>query len=140
MTSKFTPIVKLKKEELDKAQRELSKINFNIHETEQKRLEYKQRLNSIEKPQSGTMTLFRQYDLECQSMQALIAKEEAKLHKLMSEKNRLQHEVNLAFTSYEKFSYLHAQEEKAYREKQKRLEALQLDEVAQMTYNLNKEG
>lgn len=139
MISKFTPIVKLKKEELDRVQRELSVINFKIQAVQAEHLQIKTAMLGIGKPQSGQAALFRQYAYEHQSMQNLLHQKELQLHQLMSEQNRVQHEVNTAFQEFEKFSYLHAQEEKQRILHIKRLEANQLDEVAQMTFNRKRE-
>lgn len=139
MKSKFTPIVKLKKEALDKQQRVFALINQELHTLQKELNSQKESLLSLAKPRAGDFSLFRQHQLFTTKMRAIIESTKDALARKVQEHNQAQNELNSVLQEFEKFKYLETQEEKALLEKIQKEEAQFLDEVAIMGYN-NKKG
>ena len=136
MISKFAPITKLKKEKLESLRRSLMQVNHKIHQIEEEISTTKNELLSYDKPSHGPALLFSQYAMMTETFKKRINMAKEKLYYAMQEKNVVQTQVNGALIEFEKFKYLQTQEEEAHRLKMKKEEALLLDEVALMSYNL----
>lgn len=139
MTSKFAPLTKLKKEQLDKTRRLLLDVNNFIKTLELQLKRFETDLLNQKSPQSGTMALFSQYTTLTQACHDQIIKKKDEIYYAQQERNKIQNAVKEALVEYEKFNYLQVQEEEAFVATMKKKEALQLDEVAIMGYNLQKE-
>lgn len=136
MASQFAPIARLKKEHLERLRRQMAQIQGEIMRIEQEITESKTALLNHAKPTHGEMRLFAQYALMTQSYHTRINQAKTTLHRVMKEHNALQMKVNAALIEFEKFKYLQTQEEHLFRKKLKKQEALFMDEVAVMGYNM----
>ena len=139
MTSKFAPLTKLKKEQLDEVRRMLVDVNNFIKSLETALAGLEADLQNQTHPTSGNMALFKQHAALTQACHDQIIRKKDEIYYARQERNKIQSAVKEALIEYEKFNYLQTQEEEAYRAKIKRKEALHLDEVAIMGYNLQKE-
>lgn len=139
MTSKFVPLTKLKKEQLEESRRLLTEFNLYVQklETDLEKLECD--LKNQKSPLSGDIALFQQYRLLTQACHDHIIRKKDEIYYAKQERHKIKDAVKEALMEYEKFHYLQTQEEEAFKAKIKKEEALQLDEVAIMGYNLQKE-
>ncbi len=140
MKSKFAPLVKLKKEQLEEAKRALMRLNAYINEVESELVSLKNELNSLEVPSGGTALLFSQYSMMTQSFHQQIRNKKEELYRCIRDLNVVQDRVNRAYIEYEKYHYLQKEEERALLLRLKKKEALELDEIAVMGYNLQQAG
>ena len=134
MKSKYSPVLKVKKQELDKAELDLSKARQRQRENE----EALQRANAeylcINLPQKGDVMLLKQ-SLEFKQ----IAKDmkdfaEEKVRLSSQEINHYQHLYKKAHLAFEKIKYLETEEFKEYEEKMQKAEKRMLDEIAVSRY------
>jgi len=139
MLSKFAPLTKLKKEQLEEARRLLTEVNLYIQKLQKDLEKLENDLKNQESPLSGDISLFQQYRLLTQACHDQIIRKKDEIYYAKQERHKVQDAVKEALMEYEKFHYLQTQEEETFRAKIKKEEALQLDEVAIMGYNLQKE-
>lgn len=139
MTSKFAPLTKLKKEQLDEARRLLAQVNIHIQQLEADLLQLEMDLQNQKTPLSGNIALFQQYHVLTQACHDQIIRKKDEIYYTKQEHFKIQTAVKEALLEYEKFHYLQSQEIEAYKKKMEKEEAAQLDEVAIMGYNLQKE-
>lgn len=135
MTSKFTPLTKLKKEQLEEQRRLLLHANNTIRTLEEELILSENELLSQEMPSQGSISLFTQYTTLTQACHDQIIKRKDAIYYAKQERHKVEASVKKAYIEYEKFNYLQVEEEKAHKAKIKKDEALQLDEVAIMGYN-----
>jgi len=129
MKTKYTQILKVKDNILQKAQAELELASSRL--TEQKKSIEKtiQRQKNQTEPESGSMAMFEQNTLVRQTFMLDLARKEKILRELQTvvfQKQALYRRANI---DYEKFKYLNAQEEKAIKDKKTLEEAKFLDEM-----------
>lgn len=134
MKSKYTPLVKLKKKELDKCEQEVIRANFGFNNATAALEESYTLLSTLSLPANGSMGEF----LQMQSMVAVQhltieqntqALAMAKAHQLQAKR-----QFKKAMIEYEKFNYLQTQELEAHKAKIKKEEAKMLDEIGVITY------
>lgn len=138
MTSKFKPIVKIKKQHMDKIESELIQARFEKQNIEKKIESLYADINSTVAPQNGTaavMSLFREnlkllrrekddYEDALEFMENSIAK--------------IQSEYKKAHMEYEKIKYLQEEELRVHLEKMKKKEQSDMDEIANMLFSSEK--
>ena len=139
MKTRFTPLVKIKKNAMDKCENELSIANKNVQKAEESlNLAYEE-LQHTSTPQSGTISLMLQAKSLQEAQRHLIEDKKSWLtfakEQYMSAKNVLKD----ASMEYEKFKYLELEEIKKHLKKLAQLEAKDMDEVALMGY-MRKKG
>ena len=139
MTSKFAPLTKLKKEQLDEARRLLAQVNIHIQKLEADLVKLEIDLQNQQSPLSGNIALFKQYQVLTQACHDHIIRKKDEIYYAKQEQYKIQTAVKEALMEYEKFNYLQSQEIEAFKKKLQKEEAVQLDEVAIMGYNLQKE-
>ena len=111
-------------------------INAQIHLKEREIEAMRNELASLVMPAGGDISLFAQYGLMSSSCNQQIDLYTEQLYYLRRTEQEIKVALKAAFLEYEKFLYLHTQEEKLVIDKHKKMEALYLDEVAIMGYNL----
>lgn len=134
MNSKFTPIVKVRKQQRDKVETLLAKARFQKSEIEKKIFSTNNEIVHSVVPSSGSislMTLFR-------GKLDILRKEKLSLRKDLdvktNEVKHLQGEYKKAHIEYEKIKYLENQDFKEWMEKIKKQEQLDLDEISNMLF------
>jgi hypothetical protein len=138
MTSKFAPLTKLKKEQLEEVRRLLLQSNLYIQNLETELVGFEQDLMNQKAPTSGTIALFSQYTALTQACHDQIIRKKDQIYYAKQERYKIQDQVKVALLEFEKFNYLQIEEEKEHARKIKKEEAIQLDEVAIMGYNAKK--
>lgn len=134
MKSKYTPLVKLKKKELDKCEQEVIRANLGFNNASAALEESYTFLSTLSLPANGSMGEFlqiqsmitAQHETIEQNTQALAI---AKAHQLQTKR-----QFKKAMIEYEKFNYLQTQELEVHKAKIKKEEAKMLDEIGVITY------
>lgn len=134
MKSKYTPLVKLKKKELDKCEQDVIRSNLGFNNATITLEESYIFLSTLSFPSSGSIgellqmqsMISAQHETIEQNTQALAM---AKAHQLQTKR-----QFKKAMIEYEKFNYLQTQELEAHKAKIKKEEAKMLDEIGVITY------
>ena len=130
MKSRFTPLVKLKKNKLDEYERLLASANAHMQLLKSELQNAYDNLTRIRPKSSGTVQelLGERKLLEIQR-EAIVLKKTEIAHE-QNRVNELRYHLNNAVTEYEKFKYLESRDIAALMQKQKRSEQKELDESA----------
>ncbi|TQR61509.1 flagellar FliJ family protein [Campylobacter troglodytis] len=134
MKSKFSSVVKVKKQELDKAELELSKARARQRQNEETLMLAEAEYLSLVMPKEGNAMLLRQslnYKAVAKQMKDLA---QEKLRLSHQEINHYQHLYKKAHLNYEKLKYLEVEELKELEKKLKKEEEKALDEIATSKY------
>ncbi|MDO9305971.1 MAG: flagellar export protein FliJ [Sulfuricurvum sp.] len=134
MKSKYTPLVKLKKRDLDHAERDLVSANSTLALASMALDNAYILLQSLGLPTSGTVSEFTQSQILIQAQHYEIEQCAHNLVKAQQNLSQMQQRFKNAMIEYEKFKYLELQETQAYSVKIKKEEAKMLDEIGVMTY------
>jgi len=132
--SKYTPLVKLKKKELDRAERDLVRANSLLTLASIALDNAYILLQSLGLPTSGTVSEFTQSQILIQAQHYEIEQCAYNLVKAQQHLYQMQQHFKAAMMEYEKFKYLELQETQAHNAKIKKEEAKMLDEIGVMTY------
>ncbi|GAX86846.1 conserved hypothetical protein [Lebetimonas natsushimae] len=130
MKTKFSTVVKVKKQEVDKIEKDIQKINFSILELNKKIEELQNILFSLTLPQNGNFSLFSQVKTQQNMLRNEIEKFKNQILFLENRKNELMNELKKANIEYEKMKYLETQEIKKMLKKAKLKESRDMDEIA----------
>lgn len=134
MSSKYTPVVKVKKQELDKAETNLAKAKQRQKANEEALMRANAEYLSVSLPNSGSVELLKQ-SLEIKAIAKNVkdaAKEKVELS--AKEMTHYQHLYKSAHLAYEKIKYLESEELKAVQAKLKKAEQKALDDIATSKY------
>ncbi|MDD2828034.1 MAG: flagellar FliJ family protein [Sulfuricurvum sp.] len=134
MKSKYTPLVKLKKKELDRVERDLIAANNRIKLATKLCEEAYMLLQSLSLPTSGSISEFTQAQMLFQAQHQEIENCNLNLAKAQHYQLLIQQQFKEAMIEYEKFKYLEMQELQAHSAKIKKEEAKMLDEIGVMTH------
>jgi len=132
--SKYTPLVKLKKRDLDHAERDLVSANSTLTLASIALHNAYILLQSLGLPTSGTVSEFTQSQILIQAQHYEIEQCALNLAKAQQNLSQMQQRFKNAMIEYEKFKYLELQETQAHSVKIKKEEAKMLDEIGVMTY------
>jgi flagellar biosynthesis chaperone FliJ len=134
MKTRFSSLVTVKKNRMQKSERALQNANKNLHNAKAALQDSLAELQNIPLVQSGEISKFLATRTLLDSQRALIKHNEEWLayteKELLAAKEQLKKEL----VEYEKFNYLELQEVERIMQEQKRKEAKDLDEIALMTY------
>ena len=134
MKSKYNPLVKLKKKELDRAERDLIGANNALTFASQALDDAYILLQSLSLPSSGTVYEFTQAQSIIQAQHYEIEECTNIVAKAQQKQLQMQQQFKASMIDYEKFKYLELQETQAHIAKTKKEEAKMLDEIGVMTY------
>jgi hypothetical protein len=138
--SKFTPLLKLKKQTISAKEQTLMQCNNDIT-LKQKEIDQNQEdMLNLSLPTQGNFALYS-YTQEQKRVITIFAKQLKKEEEwLKAKKINIQNELKYLEIEYEKFNYLHQNEVDKKIEKLKKEEAKMLDEVAIIGYNRKKDN
>ena len=138
MNTRYTPLVKLKKNEMDKQERVVQRSSADVDSASRALEESYSSLDEIAPPSSGKMNDFMVSRTLLESQRDLINHNKQWLR--YAQNQLLQDKENLkkSMIEYEKYKYLELEEIKKILKEQKIKEAKDLDEIALMTFG-NKE-
>lgn len=134
MKSKYAPLVKIKKKDLDRAEQNLVAANNNLANASGALDRAYQTLSTLSLPASGSVSELTQSQMMIQAQHHAI--EECRQWLVFAEEQQvqMQNAFKSAMIEYEKFKYLELQEAQAHIAKTKKEEAKMLDEIGVMTY------
>jgi flagellar export protein FliJ len=132
--SKYTPLVKLKKKELDHSEQEVIKANLGLQNATGALEESYLLLSTLSLPVSGSVSELLQTQSMIQTQHEMIEQCTQALALAKAYQLQIQRQFKKAMIEYEKFNYLQAQELEAHKAKIKKEEAKMLDEIGVITY------
>jgi len=130
MKTKFSDILKIKKQTVEKIERNIQKINASIQMLKNKINFLNNELSSFSFPQEGDFRKFQQVKLMQENLINEIKNFENQIKILENRKNELMEELKKANIEYEKIKYLHELEIQKILKKQKQKENQEMDEIA----------
>lgn len=134
MKTRFTPLVKVKKEAMDSAERNLQQANHTRHKAQSALDEAYAQLQNASTPSSGTMTDFRNSRMLIEGQRKIIEEKKEWVAFAEDQVAKARESLKKAMIDFEKFKYLEAQQIKEELLKQRRQEQRDLDEIAVQTY------
>lgn len=134
MKSRYEPLVKLKKQALDKAEQQLMNANTEAALSDTALHNAYLDLSSCESPLNGSIGELLQAQVMLQAHHREIEACCLRAQRAGINQNFAREAFRLARIEFEKFNYLELQELEATRAKVKQEEAKMLDEVGTMTY------
>lgn len=138
MKTRFTPLVKFKKNTMQKSEQFLQKANANLNSAAiAMELSYSS-LEDVEPPKSGRMSDMLASRVLLGSQRELINHNKEWVEFASNQVNQAKKQLKVDMMEHEKFQYLELQEIKQEFKKRKAAEEKNLDEIALMAYNGNK--
>lgn len=132
--TKFDTIVKLKKSQLDKIDREISKIDSQLHIAKTQLNSLIDERDKLEYPKSGNFFMISQFKMILNAKLLEIETKKEEIEFLKNQKKILLSNLKEANIEYEKMKYLQAEEIKMIIKNKKQQEIKELDEIALMLY------
>lgn len=135
MKTRFSSLVTLKKNTMDKSERVVQKANADLNSaTTALEMSYNS-LKDIDAPKSGTMTDFLANRTLVSSQRELIKHNQEWVKFSQNQVYQAKEQLKSDMIEHEKFKYLELEEIKKILQKRKLEEAKELDEVALMTHS-----
>lgn len=134
MKSRYEPLVKLKKQALDKAEQQLMSANAEVTLSDTVLLNAYAELSSLESPLNGSIGELFQAKMILQAQHREIQACRLRAQRARSNQDKAREAFRLSRIEFEKFNYLELQEVEAMIAKVKQEEAKMLDEIGTMTY------
>ena len=134
MKTKFAPIVKFKKSELDKAEERVQNSLRALHLAKQELQSAYAALLEIPSPTSGTIEIYQANKLLLQRQREIIKEATQRVASLQEQLHVAQQEQKEAYIELEKYSYLESEEIKKMLKEREKAEAKALDEVALQSF------
>ncbi|WP_238374815.1 flagellar export protein FliJ [Sulfurimonas denitrificans] len=134
MKSRFTPLVKIKKNSMQSSERFLQRANNNLNSAiSALELSYNS-LKDLGSPQKGAMREMLATRALLDSQREIINHNKEWIAFAKNQVTQAKEQLKIDMIEYEKFKYLELQEIKAELKKMNAKEAKDLDEIALMTY------
>ncbi|WP_457750135.1 flagellar export protein FliJ [Sulfurimonas sp.] len=141
MKTRFSSLVHVKKNVMQKSERVLQKANMNLHNAQKALEESLLYLQEIKPPSHGKITDFLQSRTLLDIQRAVIRHNEEWVVYTKTEVAQAKEQLKKDMIEYEKYKYLEYEELQKALKKIKIQEAKDLDEIALMTYtNKDKEA
>mgnify|MGYP002713201220 CR=1 FL=1 len=135
MKTRFTSLVKLKKNTMQKSEQSLQEANINLNSAKSALNSSYDSLEKIEVPRSGNMAQMLASRAFFESQRDIINHNKKWVEFALNQVNKAKKQLKADMMEHEKFQYLELQEIKQEIKKKKLKEAKDLDEIALMTYN-----
>ncbi len=134
MKSKYSPLVKLKKKELDRVERDLIRAN-NVFSAASTAVDDAYiLLSTLSLPDHGSVSMLLQSQAMIQAQHIEIQQCVDRLALAKAQQLQIGRQFKASMIEYEKFKYLETQEMQAHMVKTKKEEAKMLDEIGVITY------
>ncbi len=138
MKTRYTPLVSVKKNTMQKSERVLQSANANLNSAKIALEISFNELNTISTPQTGQIIEFLSARTLLDAQRAMIRHNEEWVGFAKNEIAQAKEQLKVDMVEFEKFNYLELEEVKKMLKKIKVQEAKDLDEVALMTYDKKK--
>ena len=135
MKTKYSPLVQVKKNIMQKSERVLQNANAKLYRLQDELKSSIVALDSIVTPSSGKISEFLSSKTLLESQRLLIQQKEALVFSAQQAIREAKAQLKVDMIEYEKFNYLDLQELKEFEAKKRREEAKELDEVALLIYS-----
>ena len=136
MKTRFSPLVKLKQDAMNRCEHELRRAHHRLDEARNALEAAYEELRRAEMPTSGSMGLFLQSRTLLSLQRDAVAKRQSRVAEAESELEGAQEAYKTAMVEYEKFKYLEAEEIKTVLLKEKRRHEREMDEIAVQNYSM----
>ncbi|MEO1937503.1 MAG: flagellar export protein FliJ [Sulfurimonas sp.] len=134
MKTRFSSLVAIKKDAMQKRERELQQALQNHERAKEALHKSLKELQNIEQPNSGSMSQLLANRTLLSRQRAIIQHNEEWLEFTKNEVQKVKETLKEAMIEYEKFKYLELQEIEKVLKAQKQAEVKRLDEIALMTF------
>jgi len=135
MKTRFSSLVAIKKDAVQKRERELQQAFANKEKASQALQDSLKELQTIQNPTKGSMQQLLANRTLLSRQRSIIKHNEEWLAFMENELQKAQNSLKEAMIEHEKFKYLELQEIESILKAQKSAEVKRLDEVALMTFN-----
>ncbi|MEA1982241.1 MAG: flagellar export protein FliJ [Campylobacterota bacterium] len=137
MKTRFSSLVSVKKNIMQKSERALQHANTNLNSALEALEVSLETLGTLHTPQSGQISDFLSNRMLLDSQRVVIGHNQEWVASLRDEVTKVKEQLKLDTMEFEKFRYLELEEIKEILRKQKIEEAKELDEIALVTYEKN---
>ncbi|MCE3037675.1 flagellar export protein FliJ [Helicobacter anatolicus] len=134
MKTSLSPVLKAKKNDLDKQEVLISKINQEIHQKFDEISLLQSEMHSFFTPQTGTIQDFKILQEQRATFLFQIDFLHEQISSLKAQRKQAQNLYQQLYKEYEKINYIHNEEIKKYLMKIKKQEEKNLDEVATILF------
>ena len=138
MKTRYTSLVSVKKNMMQKSERALQGANANLNNAQIALNLSFESLKEIDSPQAGQISDFLSSRMLLDAQRSVIKHNEEWVYFAKQEIQKAQKELKEKMIEYEKFNYLELEEIKKIIQQKKIEEAKELDEIALMTYSNKK--
>lgn len=139
MNTKFSQLVKLNKQKMDKVEQSLRKNAQEIFFKHEEVAALIKELSSLQEPKEGVYQNFLNFAHQKEDYRRMIDEKTAEIARLKKERQQLQELFKIRNIEYEKAKYLNNLELKKMLEDAKRKENKNMDEISVMLYANAKE-
>ena len=139
MNTKFSQLVKLNKQKMDKVEQSLRKNAQEIFFKHEEVATLIKELSSLQEPKEGVYQNFLNFAHQKEDYRRMIDEKTAEIARLKKERQQLQELFKIRNIEYEKAKYLNNLELKKMLEDAKRKENKNMDEISVMLYANAKE-
>jgi len=134
MKTRYTSLVKVKKNIMQKSERALEFANIKLHNAEAALETSYKELQDIQTPLQGKITAFLSARTLLDSQRALISHNQEWLEYANKDLLQAKKQLKIDMIEFEKFQYLEYQEREKEHKIRKQQEAKELDEIALITH------
>ncbi|SFV62012.1 hypothetical protein MNB_SM-5-849 [hydrothermal vent metagenome] len=134
MKTRFSSLVNVKKNTMQKSESALQKANAAFLNAQEALATSLQQLQDFTPPTDGQIANFLAHRTLLDAQRAVIAENEERVRVSKDAMQKAKEQLQLDTIEYEKFKYLEFEEQKALLKKLKIKEAKDLDEIALMTF------
>jgi len=134
MKTRYTPLVKLKKNKMEKSETQVQKASADLNSASTALSISYNSLEEIQTPSSGSISELLASRSLFHSQRELIEKNKQWVYFAQDQVNMAKQQLKVDMIEYEKFKYLDYEEMKKVLKEKKIKEAKDLDEIALMTY------
>jgi flagellar export protein FliJ len=138
MKTRFTSLVKLKKDAMEKCERDFQQRERSLHLAKEALRDAIETLNSTATPISGAIAQLLQSRTLIDVQRGIVAKQQQQLLRAEAALEDARMALKSAMIEFEKFKFLEAEQIKVLIEKQKRQAQRELDEIAVQNYGIRK--
>jgi len=134
MKTRFSALVQLKKDTMQKSERALERANTDLNSAKKALDLAYESLQDIELPSSGAVSNFLAHKTLLESTRLLIRKNQEWVEFTQQQAYLAKQQLQKDMIEYEKFKYLEAEELKKIQQAKEKLQAKELDEIALMGF------
>lgn len=139
MKTRYTPLIKLKKDTMDKRERDLQHANAALQNAQAALSRAYEELQSATTPASGVVSQFLASRMLISTQRGIIAREQEWVSFAATQCDKAKEALKQSMVEYEKFKYLETEQLKNMLQKEKQREQREMDEIASQSFNAKKE-